>query len=160
MRFENISEKQMIEDLTTEQREAIFTALLPKRATVGSAGYDFFCPYDVTIARGQTIKIPTLVRAKLDEGQVLLMVPRSGLGFRTRIQLVNTIGVIDEDYYNSDNEGHIWVKLYLPHDSDVSEVTINRGEAMCQGIVVNYAIAENDLVTEIRNGGLGSTTKK
>ena len=84
---------------------------LPKRATRGSAGYDFYAPEAFVVEPGQTIKIPTGIRVKMDEEWVLKCYPRSGLGFKYRLQLNNTVGIIDSDYYYSDNEGHIFAKL-------------------------------------------------
>ena len=84
---------------------------MPERATVGSAGYDFYSPLDFVLEPGQTIKIPTGIRAKIEDGWVLMIFPRSGLGFKFRIQLNNTVGIIDSDYYGSDNEGHIFIKI-------------------------------------------------
>ena len=95
--------------------EAALTAYqnlkLPKRATSGSAGYDFYAPFDITLKPGETAKIPTGIRAKMENGWVLMIFPRSGFGFKYRLMLDNTVGVIDSDYYYSDNEGHIMVKV-------------------------------------------------
>ena len=79
---------------------------LPMRATKGSAGYDFYAPFSFTLAPGETIKIPTGIRAKMEEGWVLQLFPRSGLGFKFRLQLNNTVGIIDSDYFDSDNEAY------------------------------------------------------
>ena len=76
---------------------------LPRRATSGSAGYDFALPCDLTLRPGETAKIPTGIRARIAEGWVLMIYPRSGLGFKYRLQLNNTVGVIDSDYYHSSN---------------------------------------------------------
>jgi len=131
---------------------------MPKRATTGSAGYDIFSPIDFSLAPGETIKIPTGIRVKIDEGWVLKLYPRSGLGFKFRLQLNNTVGIIDSDYYNSDNEGHIFIKI--TNDSNEGKtVSLKSGEAFCQGIFVEYGITYDDDVSEIRNGGFGSTTK-
>lgn len=131
---------------------------LPKRATSGSAGYDFFITHDVTLAPGESAKIPTGVRVKIDEGWVLSLYPRSGLGFKFRLQLANTVGIIDSDYYYSDNEGHIFVKI--TNDSkDGKTVSLKTGDAFCQGIFTEYGITVDDEATETRNGGFGSTSK-
>ena len=84
--------------------------------------------------------------------------PRSGLGFKFRLQLNNTVGIIDSDYYNSDNEGHIFAKL--TNDSNEGKtVQIKAGEGFMQGIFVEYGITVDDSVTDVRNGGFGSTTE-
>jgi len=131
---------------------------LPKRATKGSAGYDFYAPFTFTLKPGETIKIPTGIRAQMEENWVLKIYPRSGLGFKYRLQLNNTVGIIDSDYYYSDNEGHIFIKI--TNDSkDGKKVYIREGEAFAQGIFSEYGITVDDDVTDVRNGGFGSTTK-
>ena len=130
---------------------------LPKRATRGSAGYDFYAPVSIRLKPGGTIKIPAGIRVKMDEGWVLKCYPRSGLGFKYRLQLNNTVGIIDSDYFYSDNEGHIFAKI--TNDSKEGKtVCINAGEGFMQGIFVEYGITRDDETVEIRNGGFGSTT--
>lgn len=129
---------------------------LPKRATIGSAGYDFFAPFSFELKSGESIKIPTGIRCKIDEGYVLQEYPRSSLGFKYRLRLDNTVGIIDSDYYYSDNEGHIFIKIT---NEGEERVTINKGDAFCQGIITQYFITYDDCTNEIRNGGLGSTNK-
>lgn len=141
-----------------ELREIYENIKLPKRATAGSAGYDFFAPETVELAPGETIKIPTGIRAAMDEDWVLMLFPRSGLGFKYRLQLNNTVGIIDSDYYGSDNEGHIFVKI--TNDSNEGRtVLIPEGTGFAQGIFVPFGIADGDEAAEKRNGGFGSTTK-
>ncbi len=139
-------------------KDAYDSIKLPKRATVGSAGYDFFTISDVTLAPGETAKIPTGIRAKIDDGWVLKIYPRSGLGFKFRLQLNNTVGIIDSDYYFSDNEGHIFIKI--TNDSNEGKtVSLKAGDGFAQGIFLEYGITIDDEVSEIRNGGFGSTSK-
>lgn len=129
---------------------------LPVRATVGSAGYDFETPIDFTLEPGKTIKIPTGIRCWIDEGWVLKLYPRSGLGFKYRLQMDNTVGIIDGDYFDSDNEGHIFIKI--TNDSNDDKIIIlNRGSGFAQGIFVPYGITIDDEAEGIRNGGFGST---
>lgn len=144
-------------NFTEEEATKIYEDIaLPKRATEFSAGYDFFAPFDFKLAPGEIIKIPTAVRAKINEDYALFMFPRSSLGFKYRLQLNNTIGVIDADYYYADNEGHIFVKL--TNDSKEDKILqMKKGEAFCQGIFLNYGITTDDNVTAKRSGGLGST---
>ena len=131
---------------------------LPKRATYGSAGYDFFSTINITLQPNFTIKIPTGIRCKMNDGWVLKCYPRSGLGFKYRLQLNNTVGIIDSDYYDSDNEGHIFVKL--TNDSNEGKVvSIDAGMGMMQGIFVEYGITLDDEADAVRNGGFGSTTQ-
>ena len=132
---------------------------LPKRATKGSAGYDFFAPVGIVLAPGETMKVPTGIRCEMEYDWVLKLYPRSGLGFKYRLQLNNTVGIIDADYFYSDNEGHIFAKI--TNDSNEGKtVEIPAGTGFIQGIFLEYGITVDDDATEIRNGGFGSTTKQ
>lgn len=132
--------------------------MLPRRATSGSAGYDVFSPVDFTLKPGETIKIPTGIRCEIEEGWVLKVYPRSGLGFKFRLQLNNTVGIIDSDYFYSDNEGHIFIKI--TNDSNEGKIVeVKKGQGFAQGIFAEYGITFDDDVTDVRNGGFGSTTK-
>ena len=158
--FMKVSEEQFKKDwdLTDDYKSVYDNIKLPKRATKGSAGYDFFAPADITLNPGETIKIPTGIRAQINDGWVLKIYPRSGLGFKFRLQLNNTVGIIDSDYYNSDNEGHIFCKI--TNDSNEGKtVSVKAGDGFCQGIFVEYGITFDDDVSDERNGGFGSTTK-
>lgn len=157
--FYKVSKERYIHDFEGENAAEVYEhIILPKRATVGSAGYDFFAPFSFELAPGETIKIPTGIRVKIDEGWVLKLYPRSGLGFKFRLQMNNTVGIIDSDYYGSDNEGHIFAKI--TNDSNEGKtLSIKCGEGFMQGIFVEYGITYDDDVCEIRNGGFGSTTK-
>ena len=131
---------------------------LPKRATIGSAGYDFYSPLTFSLAPGETIKIPTGIRAEISEGWVLMLYPRSGLGFKYRVQLNNTVGIIDSDYFYSDNEGHIFIKI--TNDSNEGKtVAVEAGQGFAQGLFMPFGITVDDEVSAMRNGGFGSTTK-
>lgn len=131
---------------------------LPKRATVGSAGYDFFAPYNIEIKPYSYVTIPTGIRCRIDDEIFLALFPRSGQGFKTGVRLSNSTGIIDNDYYFSDNEGHIFVKLV--NDSVLSKtLEIKQGEAFCQGIFIPFGVTYDDNATDIRNGGFGSTSK-
>lgn len=130
--------------------------ILPQRATTGSAGYDFKIPFRIILNPKETKYIPTGIRANMADGWVLLLFPRSSLGFKYRMQLDNTVGVIDSDYYNSDNEGHIILKITNDsNEQKTLEVENNKG--ICQGIFIEYGITIDDNTNENRNGGFGST---
>lgn len=144
---------------TPEDARKVYDAIkLPKRATTGSAGYDLFSPLSFKLAPGETIKIPTGIRAKMDEDWVLMVFPRSGLGFKYRLQLNNTVGIIDSDYYGSDNEGHIFVKI--TNDSNENKtVEVEAGQGFAQGLFIPFGITVDDECENVRNGGFGSTDK-
>ena len=129
---------------------------LPTRATTGSAGYDFFMPINMNLAPGETFLIPTGIRVKIDEGWFLSVYPKSGLGFKYRLQLDNTIGVIDSDYYYSDNEGHIILKI-TNNSNESKTMTVEANKGICQGIFFEFGITIDDNQTNTRNGGFGST---
>lgn len=158
-KFEKISEKQFNKDFWGDPATLYDEIKLPKRATKYSAGYDIYSPIDVVLFAGATVKIPTGIRVALDEDKFLMIAPRSGLGFKYRLQLDNTVGIIDADYYNSDNEGHIWVKI--TNDSrDGKVVEIKAGEAFAQAIIMQYFKTDDDNADGVRNGGFGSTNGK
>ncbi|MGN0430959.1 MAG: deoxyuridine 5'-triphosphate nucleotidohydrolase [Lachnospiraceae bacterium] len=146
-------------EYTQEDIADIYESIeLPRRATKGSAGYDFYAPFAFSLPPGSTIKIPTGIRVKMDEDWVLKLYPRSGLGFKYRLQLNNTVGIIDSDYYYSDNEGHIFAKI--TNDSNEGKILeIGAGTGFMQGIFIEYGITVDDEAEGIRNGGFGSTTK-
>ena len=143
-------EKVSLTEFTKSSPQNLYEdILLPKRATTGSAGYDFFAPETFTITPNQTIKVPTGIRVKL--------YPRSSLGFKYRLRLDNTVGIIDSDYYYADNEGHIFIKITNLGDKDL---TVEKGKAFAQGVFVEYGITIDDDATDLRTGGFGSTDKK
>lgn len=159
-KFEKVSQKQFLEGCERPDAGEIYGNIrLPHRATAGSAGYDFYAPYDVKLAPGETAKIPTGIRALIEPGWVLKLYPRSGLGFKYRLQLNNTVGIIDSDYSDSDNEGHIFIKI--TNDSNEGKtLDIPAGTGFAQGIFVEYGITVDDDADGVRNGGFGSTTNK
>ena len=164
MEFEKVSLNQFIKDvkscapgLNDSDYELMYNAIkLPKRATTGSAGYDFFAPFSFQLKAGESIKIPTGIRVQLDNDKFLAIYPRSGLGFKYKLQLWNGVAIIDSDYYNSDNEGHIFIKLY--NDSPEGKtLLVEQGEAFAQGIIQQFYKVDGDNVNIIRKGGIGST---
>lgn len=157
-KFDKVSLTQYKAALELQNVESEYQIIkCPKRATMGSAGYDFYSPKTFALAPGETIKIATGIRVEMLAGWVLFILPRSGHGFKFRVQLDNTVAVIDSDYYYSDNEGHIMLKL--TNDGKMGKtMCIQAGEAIAQGVFLPFGITADDAVTEIRNGGLGSTT--
>ena len=165
-KFEKISKEQFFRDfadylddecLDVRDGTAVYNLIkLPKRATKGSGGYDIFAPHDITIPPKGTVKVPTGIRVHLDDDKFLAIYPRSGLGFKYKMQLWNTTPIIDADYSSSDNEGHIWCKFF--NDSpDNKTIIIKQGDAMCQGVIQQYFKTVDDETDGVRNGGFGST---
>lgn len=153
-RFEKVSENEYAKSAPKELYDGI---ILPRRATAGSAGYDFFAPEAFTLNAGETIKIPTGIRVKIEEGWVLSIYPRSSLGFKYRLTLDNTVGIIDSDYYFAENEGHIFIKMTNCGDKPLA---VEAGKAFAQGVFTEYGITYDDDCSFSRTGGLGSTDKK
>lgn len=152
--FEKVSEGRFLAD--GGKKENYDKIILPVRATAGSAGYDIVTPQDVTLNPGESIRIPTGIRVRMEEGWVFQIYPRSGLGYKYRVQLDNTVGIIDSDYYFSDNEGHIQVKI-TNDGKEGKTLFLKSGERFCQGIFTEYGITYDDEATATRNGGFGST---
>ncbi|MBR3296193.1 MAG: deoxyuridine 5'-triphosphate nucleotidohydrolase [Clostridia bacterium] len=158
-RFEKISEDQFALDAGPMVGKDTYADIkMPRRATKGSAGYDFYAPYDIELAPGEEMTVHTGIRARISEGWVLVLCPRSGLGFRYRMQLNNTLGIIDSDYYNAKNEGHIMARIF--NDSRQGKtLSIKKGEGFMQGIFLPFGITEDDEASGERLGGFGSTTR-
>ena len=200
-RFEKVSLEQFIQDCvgfcTNEYalEQAYYQIKLPEAKTLDSAGFDFYAPFHIDIYSDSKVRIPTGIRW-ICEGEELVqygtrfgfylqLVPRSSLGCKYRLQLSNTMGIIDADYWKSDNTGHILVDIYRPpmlevvkswytndengiltmvsfpkrgHDAFDNEVlTIEAGSAFVQGIIQPYVKLPVYTRKEVRNGGFGST---
>ncbi len=150
----------LLPDFTESQRLAMYENIrLPFRATAGSAGYDFYIPFSAVIMPGQTLTVPTGIRTRIDDGWFLMCCPRSGLGFKFRLRLDNTIGIIDSDYFGADNEGHIMIRV--TNESNSGKILeLNKGSAFAQGIFVPFGITSDDHASDKRTGGFGSTSVK
>ncbi len=156
-RFTRISGEQYLRDTGDGRKYMPLDRIpLPKRATRGSAGYDFVSPVETVIPAGGKAVIPTGIRCEMEEGWVLMLFPRSGLGFRHQVRLSNTVGIIDSDYAFAENEGHIQVSLRNPTEQDL---VIRMGERFCQGIFLAFGLAEEEDAFTERRGGMGSTGK-
>ena len=156
-KFNKVSEPQFnsdLKNLLNIEGEYYCDIKLPIRATKGSAGYDFYSPVSISLKPGEIAKIPTGIRCKIDDGYVLQIYPRSSLGFKYQMCLLNTVGIIDSDYYNADNEGHIIVGIINRGDK---ELVINKGDRFVQGIFYQYFLAKEDTNNNERHGGFGST---
>ena len=156
--FMNAMREEFPQYTEEDIRDMYESLVLPRRATRGSAGYDFHAPFSFSLPPAATIKIPTGIRVKMEEDWVLKIYPRSGLGFKYRLQMNNTVGIIDSDYFYSDNEGHIFIKM-TNASNEGKTVEVPQGTGFAQGIFLEYGITVDDDADGVRNGGFGSTTK-
>lgn len=131
---------------------------LPKRMTAYSAGYDFLAIEGFTIKPGEIKKIPTGYKATFGNDEMLMILVRSSMGFKYNVRMTNQVGIIESDYYNNiDNEGHMFVSLQNEGDRDF---VVKKGEGYAQGIFTKFLICDDDITTNERQGGLGSTNKE
>ena len=158
-KFEIISDIQWEKDIEEEYmaqcgRE---NAVKPRRGTKHSAGYDFISPVEIVIPAHKMAKIPSGVKAAMNEDEILSIYPRSSIGFKTGIRLANTVGIVDSDYYNnSDNEGHIYFQLI---NLSPFNIILHKGDKIGQGIIHKYITTDDDSAKGTRKGGFGSTTE-
>lgn len=129
---------------------------LPNRKTAGSAGYDFYLPFAITVpAHGYSNIVPTYIKAYMPKDEVLLLHIRSSIGILRGLTLANNTGIIDSDYVdNVENEGNIGLRLYNHTDKPI---VLKAGERVMQGIFVKYQIVDEDDAIGERKGGTGST---
>lgn len=165
--FEKVSFEQFMKDWvkvfpddteSTKYVRKVYNRIkLPMRSTCKSAGYDFFIPENISFVEGVELLIPTGIRlTNMADDEVLLIYPRSGLGTKYRFVLTNHTAIIDADYADSDNEGHILIKMV---NDGQDEFALYNGKAFCQGIITKFCVTADDSANEVRNGGFGSSDK-
>ena len=155
--FEKISFEQFAKDVK-EDNTLYNEYSLPKRATKNSAGYDFYSLFDFVLKPNEIKKIPTGIKATMNNDEALMIYVRSSSGFKYNVRMCNQVGIIDSDYYgNKDNEGHIFIKLVNEGDKDY---IVKKGDAICQGVFTKFLTIDNEEeIKEERVGGIGSTNK-
>lgn len=153
--YEKVCRRVLEENHLTEEM-----VTLPRCATEGSAGADFFTPVAIDLKPGEQMLVPTGVKAHCAAYTRLTIVPKSGLGFRYYLRLANTVGTVDADYYsNPSNDGCIFVKIRNEGNADLH---LEKGAAFCQGIFELY-IPDRDFFGQEhqqREGGFGSTNAR
>ncbi len=146
-KFEKISFDQFKKDIK-DDIDLYHSYMLPKRDTKYAAGYDFYAIYDYRLKPKEIKKIPTGVKALMEDDDVLLLIDRSSMGFKYNVRMCNQVGVIDKDYYNNnDNEGHMWIKIQNEGDKDY---VVKKGDGICQGIFMKYLKTDDDIENEIK----------
>ncbi len=156
IKWEKISLEQYINDFGND--DGYNDLKLPERKTKCSSGYDFYCPRDLIVRAHSSLLIPTGIKVMMDDNMFLALYIRSSMAIKNNLRLVNQVGIIDSDYYNnSDNEGHIMVCLYNDSDEDRK---LKKNERIVQGIFQKFYLTDNDNVSNIRMGGIGSTNQR
>lgn len=155
--FEKISYEQFKKDINND--ENLYNQYkLPRRSTKNSAGYDFFAIGDFIIRPGEILKIATGYKASFNDNEMLMLLVRSSMGFKYNVRLCNQVGIVESDYYNNEsNEGHMFIALQNEGNKDF---IIKKGESYAQGIFTNFLVTDDDDASDIRLGGIGSTTKE
>lgn len=139
--FEKISFEQFSKDIKADN-DLYQSYNIPRRETKYAAGYDFEAIEDFIIKPGEINKIPTGIKSNMMDNEVLLLIVRSGMGFKYNVRLCNQVGVIDKDYYNNkDNEGHIFIALQNHGNKDY---VVKKGDRICQGMFVKYLTVDNE----------------
>lgn len=157
-KFEKIDYEFFKKDIC-DDRELYDSIILPKRSTKHSAGYDIRSVENHIIKPGDSCVVKTGIKACMNGDEVLYLFDRSSIGFKYDVFLSNSVGVIDSDFYsNTDNDGHICLKLINLGKNDY-EVKV--GDRIAQGIFMKYlTVDDEEEVTNIRKSGLGSTGKR
>ena len=164
--FEKVSFEQFKKDIADtfcdeftkhERFETVYNEIsLPKRSTKYSAGHDIKIPFKYILRPNETVKIPTGIRCKMDDEYVMFVFPRSSLGIKKNMVITNTVGVIDSDYYDADNEGHIFICI---KNCGNETIKFEQNDAITQAVFVPFGVADDDEITTERTGGIGSTGK-
>ena len=159
-RLEKISFSQFCKDIC-DDKSLYDEYNLPRRATMKSAGYDFYAIDDFVIHPGEVLRVPTGVKVIMNDDEAFMLYVRSSMWFKYNVRMTNQVGVIDADYYNNeDNEGHIFIKLTNDSYDDNKTLVIKKGEAIAQGVIVQFFVAEGSESENKREGGIGSTNGK
>ena len=154
-KFEKISFEQFVKDVK-DDRMLYDSIELPKRSTKTSAGYDIRSVEEGIIKPGEAKAFKTGLKVCMNPDEVLYIYSRSGHGYKYNVCLMNSVGVIDSDFYNNpDNEGHFQIKLLNLGENDF-EVKI--GDKIGQGVFMKYlTVDDEEEIKGQRKGGLGST---
>ncbi len=158
--FEKISFEMWKKSVTGENEAGYNDIVMPERKTYTSAGYDICSAISFSLAPGESKKVPTGLKAYMQDDEFLAIYIRSSLGIKKNIMLKNQVGIIDADFYNNpDNEGHFVIGI-INNGNEVFEC--KQGDAIAQGIFQKYYTIDDEDETKLtkRIGGIGSTTKE
>lgn len=122
-----------------------------KRETKHSAGYDISVLETKIIEPKEFYVFETEANFKIKEDEFAMIVPRSSIGIKKNLMLMNTVGIIDSDFYPNT------IKMALVNYGN-EPVEIKSGDRVAQAIILKYETLENEETpTKERTGGIGST---
>lgn len=126
----------------------------PKQASSGAAGFDLHMPESGHIGENETAEVNLGFASAIPDGYVGLILPRSGVGFKHRLSLSNTCGVIDKDFRGS------WRAKFSTQDG--KPFSWEAGERLFQVLIMPIPQMELEITdeldeTERGEGGIGST---
>ncbi len=156
-KFEKISFEEFKKDVSND-KELYDSIKLPKRSTSKSAGYDIRSIESGIIKPGESMAFKTGLKVCMNDDEVFYIYIRSSLAYKYNVTMANSVGVIDADFYNNeDNEGHFSVKLINHGDKDFK---VNVGDRIAQGVFMKFLTVDEEVKVENkRKGGIGSTSK-
>ena len=127
----------------------------PTKTHLTDGGWDLRSRNDsFTLFQGAKVEVKTGIKLAIPKGQVGLIVPRSGLGCKYRLELANTVGCIDSDY-----RGEVIVWLTNNGNEDIE---INQYDRFAQILFVPVNISKLRIMSSLPgtkrgDGGFGST---
>lgn len=138
---------------------------LPVYATEGAACFDlhaYLPDGPITLYPGNTVNISTGLIFEVPEGYVLKIYSRSGHGYKNRVRLVNSVGIVDSDF-----RGEVRAGLISDYESESGHpkpLVINHGDRIAQGMIDKVEQIGFNIVSEVSEtargtGGFGSTGK-
>lgn len=130
------------------------TAIMPKRATPGSSGFDICADMDGELAPGTRTLVKTGLRLAVPVGFEVQVRSRSGNALKKGVFVLNQPGTVDSDYRNE-------VGVILANFDPVETFTFKRGDRIAQIVVCPVIMCEAEEVQNLdqtnRTGGFGST---
>ena len=156
-KFEKISFEQFKKDFG-DDRMLYDSYELPKRSTKKSAGYDIKSLEDGIIKPGEAMTFKTGLKVCMNDDECLYILSRSSQGYKYNVCLINSVGLIDSDFYNNPaNEGHFSVRLV---NFGKDDFVVKKGDKLAQGVFSKFLTVDDEEEIEgERTGGLGSTGK-
>jgi dUTP pyrophosphatase len=128
---------------------------LPARAHPGDAGVDLRAAAEVTLGPGERAVVPTGLAIALPDGYAAFVHPRSGLGARHGVTIVNAPGTVDAGYRGE-------IKVTLLNTDRAQPVRFGRGDRIAQLVIQRVAVPVFHEVASLPgsargDGGFGST---